>query len=121
MGNVNDGGDSRGSWRLKFVGRRNGGGFLMVGTSVWRGSSVSMQSRGSQGRPMHRGGTASSTGRGVRTRMSRILLVEDEYNVRVLLEHVLLDAGYEVDSAATVAEAKSLLDSVRYDLLLADG
>jgi DNA-binding NtrC family response regulator len=53
--------------------------------------------------------------------MSRILLVEDEYNVRVLLEHVLLDAGYEVDSAATVAEAKSLLDSVRYDLLLADG
>jgi DNA-binding NtrC family response regulator len=53
--------------------------------------------------------------------MGRILLVEDEYNVRVLLEHVLIDAGYEVDSAATVAEAKSLLDSVRYDLVLADG
>jgi two-component system, NtrC family, response regulator HydG len=53
--------------------------------------------------------------------MGRILLVEDEYNVRVLLEHVLIDAGDEVDSTATVAEAKSLLDSVHYDLLLADG
>ena len=54
--------------------------------------------------------------------MSRILLVEDDHNVRVLLEHVLIDAGYEVDSMATVAEATSLLDSgVAYDLLLADG
>ena len=53
--------------------------------------------------------------------MSRILLVEDDLNVRVLLEHVLIDGGYEVDSAATVAEAMSLLDSVTYELLLADG
>ena len=53
--------------------------------------------------------------------MSRILLVEDDQNVRVLLEHVLFDAGYEVDSTATIAEARSLLDSVNYDLLLADG
>src|SRR2546428_11877166 len=70
---------------------------------------------------MYRVETKNTTARGERARMSRILLVEDEYNVRVLLEHVLLDAGYEADSAATVAEAKSLLDSVRYDLLLADG
>ena len=53
--------------------------------------------------------------------MSRILLVEDDHNVRVLLEHVLIDGGYEVDSAATAAEAKSLLDCVSYELLLADG
>ncbi|HEY4473197.1 MAG TPA: response regulator [Stellaceae bacterium] len=53
--------------------------------------------------------------------MSRILLVEDDQNVRVLLEHVLFDAGYEVDSTATIAEARSLLDSVSYELLLADG
>src|SRR5258708_22602962 len=53
--------------------------------------------------------------------MSRILLVEDDHNVRVLLEHVLIDGGYEVDSAATAAEARSLLDSVTYELLLADG
>jgi DNA-binding NtrC family response regulator len=53
--------------------------------------------------------------------MSRILLVEDDQNVRVLLEHVLFDAGYEVDSTATIAEARSLLDSISYELLLADG
>ena len=53
--------------------------------------------------------------------MSRILLVEDDQNVRVLLEHVLFDAGYEVDSATTLAEARSLLDTVNYELLLADG
>jgi len=53
--------------------------------------------------------------------MSRILLVEDDHNVRVLLEHVLIDGGYEVDSTTTVAEAKSLLESVSYELLLADG
>src|SRR5260370_28015216 len=96
-------------------------GFLMVRTSVRHGSSASSQSGGKRGRPMHRVETKDSTARGERARMSRILLVEDEYNVRVLLEHVLIDGGYEVDSAATVAEAKSLLDSVRYDLVLADG
>ena len=53
--------------------------------------------------------------------MTRILLVEDDHNVRVLLEHVLIDGGYVVDSTTTVAEAKSLLDSVGYELLLADG
>jgi len=58
---------------------------------------------------------------GQKALMSRILLVEDDQHVRVLLEHVLFDAGYVVDSTATLAEARSLLDSVNYDLLLADG
>src|SRR5947207_15987094 len=53
--------------------------------------------------------------------MSQNLLVEDDHNVRVQLEHVLIDGGYEVDSAATAAEARTLLDSVAYELLLADG
>jgi DNA-binding NtrC family response regulator len=53
--------------------------------------------------------------------MNRILLVEDEPDLRMLLEHVLLDAGYEVDSAATVAAACALLASAVYDLVLADG
>ena len=53
--------------------------------------------------------------------MTRILLVEDDEPVRVLLEHFLFDAGYEVDSAATLAEGSSLLEASCYDLLLADG
>jgi two-component system copper resistance phosphate regulon response regulator CusR len=53
--------------------------------------------------------------------VSRILLVEDDGNLRLLLEHVLLGAGYEVETAATVAAAYALLDRTTYDLVLADG
>jgi len=53
--------------------------------------------------------------------MTRILLVEDDPELRLLLEHVLLGAGYEVDTAATVAAASAQLEEARYDLVLADG
>jgi len=53
--------------------------------------------------------------------MSRILLVEDDAELRLLLEHVLLGAAYAVDTAAGVREAFALLDSHAYDLVLADG
>jgi DNA-binding NtrC family response regulator len=53
--------------------------------------------------------------------MKRILLVEDDPDLRLLLEHVLLGAGYEVDTAATVEAAFGHLDGPRYDLVLADG
>jgi CheY-like chemotaxis protein len=53
--------------------------------------------------------------------MKRILLVEDDLDLRLLLEHVLLGAGYEVDTAATVADAHTRLDDADYDLVLADG
>jgi two-component system response regulator PilR (NtrC family) len=53
--------------------------------------------------------------------MTRILLVEDDPDLRLLLQHVLLGAGYDVDTAATVAAAKACLEGARYDLVLADG
>ena len=53
--------------------------------------------------------------------MDRILLVEDDAELRLLLEHVLLGARYEVDTAATVEAACELLGSADYDLVLADG
>ena len=53
--------------------------------------------------------------------MNRILSVEDEFDVRMLLQHVLLGAGYQVDSADTVEAACALLDAHAYDLVLADG
>lgn len=52
--------------------------------------------------------------------MSRILLVEDERDVRLILEHVLIDAGYAVDTAETASGARELLDGGSYDVLLAD-
>ena len=68
-------------------------------------------------------GAARTTGNSGATRaeMKRILLVEDDPDLRLLLEHVLLGAGYEVDTAATVADAHTRLDDADYDLVLADG
>jgi DNA-binding NtrC family response regulator len=53
--------------------------------------------------------------------MPRILLVEDDPEVRVLVEHILLDADYEVDSCETVEGGSELLSRRDYDLVIADG
>ncbi len=53
--------------------------------------------------------------------MADILLLEDDPDVGPYLEHVLLDQGYRVYFAATVAEAQSLLHRRTYDLVVTDG
>lgn len=53
--------------------------------------------------------------------MVRILLVEDDLDVRLLLEHVLMAEGYEVTAVETAASAHALLDQARFDLVIADG
>lgn len=53
--------------------------------------------------------------------MAAILLVEDDIDVRLLLEHVLASAGCEVNSIETVKSAKRLLDAQPFDLVVADG
>ena len=52
---------------------------------------------------------------------ARILLTEDDEDVRDLLELVLAERGYQVDATDTVSGALSLLDSRSYDLLFTDG
>ena len=51
----------------------------------------------------------------------RILVVEDDPDVGILLEHVLAAAGYRVDRASTALESRELIASNDYDLVLADG
>lgn len=53
--------------------------------------------------------------------MARILVVEDDADVRVVFEHILIDAGHEVDTAQTVAGGHEFLRSRDYNLLLSDG
>src|SRR3954451_7316785 len=53
--------------------------------------------------------------------MPRILLVEDDVNVRALMEQVLLGGGYQIDPVPTAAQARMLLAGGGYDLVLTDG
>jgi two-component system response regulator HydG len=53
--------------------------------------------------------------------MTRILLVEDDVDLRLIMEHVLIDGGYEVDTTATVEGGCELLDCRFYDIIVADG
>jgi DNA-binding response OmpR family regulator len=53
--------------------------------------------------------------------VARILLVEDDHDVCLLMEQVLLDDGYTVDPTGTLAGARTLLSGGGYDLVLADG
>jgi DNA-binding response OmpR family regulator len=53
--------------------------------------------------------------------VARILLVEDEADVRQVMRHALFDGGYEVDVADTQHGGFSLLVTGGYDLVIADG
>src|SRR5882762_1438120 len=52
--------------------------------------------------------------------MPRILLIEDDANVRMVMEHALIDGGYDVDTARTVMIGHELFASHLYDLVVAD-
>jgi DNA-binding NtrC family response regulator len=50
----------------------------------------------------------------------RILVIEDEEDVRFVLDLALRSAGYEVDSVTSIADARSRIAARSYDLLVAD-
>lgn len=52
--------------------------------------------------------------------MKRILIVDDEANIRLLYSQELTDEGYQVDTAGTIAEALALLQENSYAVALLD-
>ncbi len=51
----------------------------------------------------------------------RILVVEDEYLIRMLLEDMLTDLGYEVAAAVgTIKEARDLAATAQFDVAVLD-
>jgi DNA-binding NtrC family response regulator len=52
--------------------------------------------------------------------VQRVLIVDDEHELRVLLGSALIAAGYDIDVAAGVEEAQALLAKGRYALVIAD-
>ena len=63
--------------------------------------------------------SASSERRSSTTR-AKVLIVDDEADIRELLELTLLRMGLGVESAETVAQARAHLDVVTFDLCLTD-
>ena len=56
----------------------------------------------------------------MRPHPGRILIVDDERDIRLLYSAELEDEGYEVDSAGTGEEAAQLLENRSYDLIVLD-
>ncbi|MBI5485579.1 MAG: response regulator [Deltaproteobacteria bacterium] len=52
--------------------------------------------------------------------MSRLLVVDDEANIRLLYTDALAEEGYEVVTAATIAEATEKLQAGAFDLAVLD-
>ena len=52
--------------------------------------------------------------------MSLILVVEDEHNLRIALERILKDAGYEVVQGESGKEALRLCQKTPFDLVITD-
>lgn len=52
--------------------------------------------------------------------LARVLLVDDDTTSRLTLQTILEAGGYEVDSAASAAEALGKLDAQVYELVLSD-
>ncbi|SRR5579883_586800 len=52
--------------------------------------------------------------------MARILLVEDDPDVRPLLEHILLAEGYDTTATETVVNATALIGQQPFDLVITD-
>ncbi len=50
--------------------------------------------------------------------MTRILIIDDEENIRITLEHFFTDEGYEVSTAGSFEDAMGEIDNI--DLVLAD-
>ena len=52
--------------------------------------------------------------------MARLLVIDDEANIRLLYAQELTDEGYEVVTAANVSEALARLDEQTFDLVVLD-
>ena len=53
-------------------------------------------------------------------RMSHVLVVDDEADIRALIQEILTDEGYKITVAADAAQARSARAETKFDLILLD-
>jgi len=103
---------------------RQHAGFVDVATTPAVGTTMTvfLPVAGAEAVAAPRPSSAATINHHVRGRSERILLVEDEPGVRELAARVLREQHYQVESAATCAEARTLFAAATlpFDLLLSD-
>lgn len=52
--------------------------------------------------------------------MSKLLVVDDEANIRILYSEELTDEGYEIVTASNISEAIEKLQQAKFDLVVLD-
>lgn len=52
--------------------------------------------------------------------MRRLLLIENEFEIRAMMTEVLVNAGYEVDTAETVSMGSAMIGRGEYDLVITE-
>jgi CheY-like chemotaxis protein len=95
----------------------NHGGDIKVTSEVGKGTRFEVIL------PLHQPGSSIATdikAEAVEVKSARILVVEDEENVRVLLNDAFRNGGHEVTEATTGAEALKSLDAKEFDLMVCD-
>ncbi|HEY0348077.1 MAG TPA: ATP-binding protein [Pyrinomonadaceae bacterium] len=95
----------------------NHGGDIKVTSEVGKGTRFEVVL------PLHQAGSSIVTeakAEAVEVKPARILVVEDEENVRVLLNDAFRTGGHEVTEATTGAEALKSLDAKEFDLMVCD-
>ena len=51
---------------------------------------------------------------------NKVLIIEDDSTIRTILTHVLSEQGYEIVACVLLREAKGLLESDEFDLIISD-
>ena len=51
---------------------------------------------------------------------AHVLVIDDEADIRALIQEILSDEGYGVTAAANAAEARAARDAGKFDLILLD-
>lgn len=64
--------------------------------------------------------TASHTAPSDGPKRPRVLIVDDEDSIRLLIREALSEYGYDVDTAADGAEGSALFELIKHDLVLTD-
>lgn len=102
------------------IARRNGGDVSME-TQLARGTTVRVALPGLTEMPSAPSSLTSAITLAANGQPLSVLLLEDEAPVRVAVRRILQHLGFEVSEAATVDEARSLLQTRDFGLLISDG